>query len=313
MENYPISVAPMMDWTNRHCRYFHRLLSPNVILWTEMITTQAILRGDKNRLLDYDASEQPLVLQLGGSDVKQMTQCARIAQDWGYRSININVGCPSDRVQSGRFGACLMKTPQIVADCVASMLQAVDIPISVKSRIGVDEQQGYQTLFDFVQLVYEAGCDEFIIHARKAWLKGLSPKENRTVPTLDYKKVYQVKSDFPQCKIHINGGIQTIMQINNHLSKVDGVMMGRSFYHNPYLLSEIEQQFNPNFCIKSRREIILTMIDYIMIQNKIGVPTRVITRHILGLYHAQPKAKKFKQLLSGKVVDVTHLQQWLNH
>lgn len=311
MSNYPISVAPMLDWTTRHCRYFHRLLSPNAILWTEMITTAAILHGDKNRLLDYDTREQPLVLQLGGSDIKQMTTCAKIAQDWGYKEININVGCPSDRVQSGSFGACLMKTPQVVADCVASMSNSVDIPISVKSRIGVDEQEGYEALYDFVNIVHRAGCIDFIIHARKAWLKGLSPKQNRSVPPLDYNKVYQIKADFPDCSIHINGGLQTLDDIKQQVSRVDGVMIGRAFYHNPYLLSEIEQDLNPNFVAKSRENLVLEMMEYIKQQHSLSVPTRAITRHMLGLYHARPNARKYKQLLSGKIVGVEHLETWL--
>lgn len=306
-----ISVAPMLDLTTRHCRYFHRLLSPSVTLWTEMITTGAILFGDKNRLLDYDTSEQPLVLQLGGSDVVAMTECAKIAQDWGYSSVNINVGCPSDRVQSGSFGACLMKTPEVVADCVASMSAAVDIPISVKSRIGVDEQEGYAPLFEFVKLIQQAGCDEFIIHARKAWLKGLSPKQNRTVPPLDYEKAWRIKQDFPDCRIHINGGIDSIETTKAQLEKIDGVMIGRAFYHQPFLLSQIEQALNPEFVPSSRNQIVEKMLEYIEAQNKLGVPTRTITRHMLGLYHSQPNAKKFKQLLSGKIVDSSHLKQWL--
>ncbi|RUA04392.1 MAG: tRNA dihydrouridine(20/20a) synthase DusA [Gammaproteobacteria bacterium] len=310
---HKFSVAPMMDWTDRHCRVFHRLLSKEVQLWSEMVTSKAILHGDKHRLLDYSAAEHPLVLQLGGSEPQEMADCAKIAQQWGYDEVNINVGCPSDRVQSGRFGACLMQTPKVVAQCVDAMRQACDIPVSVKSRIGVDEMESYEELVDFVTQVSEAGCDNFVVHARKAWLKGLSPKENRTVPPLNYEWVYQLKRDCPQLIIGINGGIANIAEAKEHLQQVDSVMLGRSAYHQPYLLSAVDGQiYGKKTDILSREQVLLQFIEYMKKQNAQGVPIRSMTRHILGLYHAQPNARKFKQLLSGKTVELTHLYEWLD-
>ena len=233
-----VSIAPMMDWTDRHCRYFYRLISKNTQLYTEMITAKAILNGDKNRLLDFNAQENPLTLQLGGSDPSEMAKCALIAQEWGYDEVNINVGCPSDRVFSGNFGACLMKEPDLVASCVESMIDNCNIPVTVKSRIGIDDMESYEQLSDFIMRIHNKGCQHFIIHARKAWLQGLSPKENRTIPPLNYPWVYQLKKDFPQLKITINGGIENCSEVKKHLDYVDGVMLGRSVYHNPFLLRE---------------------------------------------------------------------------
>jgi tRNA-dihydrouridine synthase A len=310
---HKFSVAPMMDWTDRHCRYFHRLLSKETQLWSEMVTTKAILNGDKNRLLDFDAAEHPLVLQLGGSESGEMAQCAKIAQDWGYDEVNINVGCPSDRVQSGSFGACLMQTPEVVAQCVDAMRQASDISVSVKSRIGVDDMESYKELSNFVMQVENAGCDVFVIHARKAWLKGLSPKENRTVPPLNYEWVYRIKKDFPHLAIAINGGIMSVDEATVHLQSVDSVMLGRAAYHQPYLLSEVDNKiYHKILDAPSREQVLLDFIEYIKKQNDQGVSIRSMTRHILGLYHAQPSAKKFRQLLSGKVVELEHLYQWLD-
>lgn len=310
---HKFSVAPMMDWTDRHCRYFHRLLSKETQLWSEMVTTKAILNGDKNRLLDFDAAEHPLVLQLGGSESDEMAQCAKIAQDWGYDEVNINVGCPSDRVQSGSFGACLMQTPEVVAQCVDAMRQASDISVSVKSRIGVDDMESYKELSNFVMQVENAGCDVFVIHARKAWLKGLSPKENRTVPPLNYEWVYRIKKDFPHLAIAINGGIMSVDEATVHLQSVDSVMLGRVAYHQPYLLSEVDNKiYHKILDAPSREQVLLDFIEYIKKQNDQGVSIRSMTRHILGLYHAQPSAKKFRQLLSGKVVELEHLYQWLD-
>ncbi|SSC09935.1 tRNA dihydrouridine(20/20a) synthase DusA [thiotrophic endosymbiont of Bathymodiolus puteoserpentis (Logatchev)] len=310
---HKFSVAPMMDWTDRHCRYFHRLLSKETQLWSEMVTTKAILNGDKNRLLDFDAAEHPLVLQLGGSESGEMAQCAKIAQDWGYDEVNINVGCPSDRVQSGSFGACLMQTPEVVAQCVDAMRQASDISVSVKSRIGVDDMESYKELSNFVMQVENAGCDVFVIHARKAWLKGLSPKENRTVPPLNYEWVYRIKKDFPHLAIAINGGIMSVDEATVHLQSVDSVMLGRVAYHQPYLLSEVDNKiYHKILDAPSREQVLLDFIEYIKKQNDQGVSIRSMTRHILGLYHAQPSAKKFRQLLSGKVVELEHLYQWLD-
>lgn len=306
------SVAPMMDWTDRHCRYFYRLMSENTQLWTEMVTAKAIIHGDKNRLLDYDAQEHPLVLQLGGSDPKEMAMAAKIGQDWGYDEININVGCPSDRVQSGSFGACLMQTPETVAQCIEKMGEAIDIPLSVKSRIGVDDMQSYDELSHFVEVVQRAGCDNFVIHARKAWLQGLNPKENRTVPPLNYDWVYQVKREFPALTIGINGGIASLDEATEHLNHVDSVMLGRAVYHQPYLLAHVDQQiYQSARSIISREQVLLKFIEYIKQQQAKSVPVRSMTRHILGLYHAQPNAKKFKRLLSGKVVEIEYLYQWL--
>jgi tRNA-dihydrouridine synthase A len=278
-----------------------------------MVTTKAILNGDKNRLLDFDAAEHPLVLQLGGSESDEMAQCAKIAQNWGYDEVNINVGCPSDRVQSGSFGACLMQTPEVVAQCVDAMRQASDISVSVKSRIGVDDMESYKELSNFVMQVENAGCDVFVIHARKAWLKGLSPKENRTVPSLNYEWVYRIKKDFPHLAIAINGGIMSVDEATVHLQSVDSVMLGRVAYHQPYLLSEVDNKiYHKILDAPSREQVLLDFIEYIKKQNDQGVPIRSMTRHILGLYHAQPSAKKFRQLLSGKVVELKHLYQWLD-
>jgi tRNA-dihydrouridine synthase A len=312
--NYPhkFSVAPMMDWTDRHCRYFYRLMSKHAQLYTEMITSKAILHGDKKRLLDYHEDEYPLVLQLGGSDPSEMAQCAKIAQDWGYDEVNINAGCPSDRVQSGSFGACLMNTPQVVAQCVDSMKQASDLPITLKSRIGVDDMESYEELVKFVTTVEQAGCDTFIIHARKAWLKGLSPKENRTVPPLNYDWVYRIKQDFPELTIGINGGINHLEDVLNHLERVDSVMLGRAIYHQPYLLCDVDAQiYQQNTPRVSRKQVLLDFIEYMKNQSDQGVPIRSMTRHILGLYHGQPNAKKFRRLLSGTTVELNHLYEWL--
>ena len=312
MDSSTVSVAPMMDWTDKHCRYFFRLLSSCTQLYTEMITSKAILRGDKNRLLDYNSREHPLVLQLGGSDPKEMSQCARIAKEWGYDEININVGCPSERVLSGSFGACLMKEPDLVASCVESMIDASDIPISVKSRIGIDDMKTYDELSDFVARIHKKGCQHFIIHARKAWLQGLSPKENRTIPPLNYPWVYQLKKDFSQLKITLNGGVTECNEVIKHLGHVDGVMLGRVIYHQPYLLSDIDSKiFGKKDMSRTREQVLVDYMDYIKKQLKEGVPIRAMTRHILGLYHGQNNAKFFRRLLSGKTVELNHLDGWL--
>ena len=312
MDSSTVSVAPMMDWTDKHCRYFFRLLSSCTQLYTEMITSKAILRGDKNRLLDYNSREHPLVLQLGGSDPKEMSQCARIAKEWGYDEININVGCPSERVLSGSFGACLMKEPDLVASCVESMIDASDIPISVKSRIGIDDMETYDELSDFVARIHKKGCQHFIIHARKAWLQGLSPKENRTIPPLNYPWVYQLKKDFSQLKITLNGGVTECNEVIKHLGHVDGVMLGRVIYHQPYLLSDIDSKiFGKKDMSRTREQVLVDYMDYIKKQLKEGVPIRAMTRHILGLYHGQNNAKFFRRLLSGTTVELGNLDQWL--
>ena len=264
MNHSLVSVAPMMDWTDKHCRFFYRLISKNVQLYTEMITTKAILRGDKNRLLDFNADENPLVLQLGGSDPKEMAECALIAQEWGYDEVNINVGCPSDRVLSGSFGACLMKEPNLVAQCVETMIERCDVPITVKHRIGIDDMESYEQLSEFVDLISQKGCQHFIVHARKAWLTGLSPKENRTIPPLNYPWVYQLKKDFPNLKFSINGGIDSCEDIAVHLEHVDGAMLGRSIYHNPFLLEQIELEiFKSNVGLLNRELILSKYMSYI--------------------------------------------------
>ena len=313
MNHSLVSVAPMMDWTDKHCRFFYRLISKNVQLYTEMITTKAILRGDKNRLLDFNADENPLVLQLGGSDPKEMAECALIAQEWGYDEVNINVGCPSDRVLSGSFGACLMKEPNLVAQCVETMIERCEIPITVKHRIGIDDMESYEQLSEFVDLISQKGCQHFIVHARKAWLTGLSPKENRTIPPLNYPWVYQLKKDFPNLKFSINGGIDSCGDIVGHLEHVDGVMLGRSIYHNPFLLEQIELEiFKSNVGSLNRELILSKYMSYISVQLQQGVPIRSMTRHILGLYHGEANAKLFRRLLSGKVVELDHLNEWLD-
>ena len=313
MNHSLVSVAPMMDWTDKHCRYFYRLISKNVQLYTEMITTKAILRGDKNRLLDFNDGENPLVLQLGGSDPKEMAKCAIIAEDWGYDEVNINVGCPSDRVLSGSFGACLMKEPKLVAQCVEAMIERCDIPITVKHRIGIDDMESYDQLSDFISLISQKGCQHFIVHARKAWLTGLSPKENRTIPPLNYPWVYQLKKDFPKLKFTINGGIETCQDIEGHLDQVDGAMLGRSIYHNPFLLEQIELEiFKSKESTLDREHILRQFMSYIAEQSKLGVPVRSMSRHILGLYHGEANAKLFRRLLSGKVVGLDQLNDWLD-
>jgi len=312
MDSSTVSVAPMMDWTDRHCRYFFRLLSSFTQLYTEMITSNAILRGNKNRLLDYNSREHPLVLQLGGSNPKEMAQCAQIAKQWGYDEVNINVGCPSDRVLSGSFGACLMKEPDLVASCVESMIDISDIPVSVKTRIGIDDMESYDQLSDFVFRIHEKGCQHFIIHARKAWLQGLSPKENRTIPPLNYPWVYRLKKDFPQLKISLNGGINKYSEIVKHLAHVDGVMLGRAIYQQPYLLADIDSKvFGKKTISRTREQVLFDYMSYIKKQLKEGVPIRAMTRHILGLYHGQNNAKYFRRLLSGKSVELGHLDEWL--
>ena len=313
MNHSLVSVAPMMDWTDKHCRYFYRLISKNVQLYTEMITTKAILRGDKNRLLDFNDGENPLVLQLGGSDPKEMAECAIIAEDWGYDEVNSNVGCPSDRVLSGSFGACLMKEPKLVAQCVEAMIERCGIPITVKHRIGIDDMESYDQLSDFVSLISQKGCQHFIVHARKAWLTGLSPKENRTIPPLNYPWVYQLKKDFPKLKFTINGGIESCQDIAGHLDQVDGVMLGRSIYHNPFLLEQIEVEiFKSKESTLDREHILRQYMSYIAEQSKLGVPVRSMSRHILGLYHGESNAKLFRRLLSGKVVELDQLNDWLD-
>lgn len=292
-----LSVAPMMDWTDRHCRYFHRLLSPRALLYTEMVTAAAVVHGDRARLLGFDAAEHPLALQLGGSEPAELAAAARIGAESGYDEINLNVGCPSDRVQSGRFGACLMREPALVADCLAAMQAAVDVPVTVKCRIGVDEQDEYSALAEFVDRVRAAGCRTFIVHARKAWLQGLSPKENREVPPLNYARVYRLKAEHPELSIHINGGISSVAEVEEHLRHVDGVMLGRTAYHEPFRLAEIEHALH-GAPLPGRDEVLLRLRPYVEAHLARGDRLQHITRHILGLYQGLPGARAFRRVLS---------------
>ncbi|KJG12214.1 tRNA dihydrouridine(20/20a) synthase DusA [Photobacterium iliopiscarium] len=293
------SVAPMLDWTDRHCRYFHRLMSKEALLYTEMVTTGAIIHG-KGDFLAYNEEEHPLALQLGGSNPVDLARCAKLAADRGYDEINLNVGCPSDRVQNGMFGACLMGEAELVAQCVAAMREVADIPVTVKTRIGIDEQDSYEFLSHFVGTVSEkGGCDNFIIHARKAWLKGLSPKENREVPPLDYPRVYQLKQDFPQLTMAINGGIKTFEEMELHLQHLDGVMVGREAYQSPYLMAEVDQRlFGSERPIMKRREVIEAMYPYIERQLANGSYLGHITRHMLGLFQSMPGARQWRRHIS---------------
>ncbi|MGB4106826.1 MAG: tRNA dihydrouridine(20/20a) synthase DusA [Alphaproteobacteria bacterium] len=292
-----ISVAPMMDWTDRHCRFFHRLLSPNVRLYTEMVTTGAILHGDRERFLRFDDSQHPIALQLGGSDAQDLAFSAKAGAQYGYDEINLNCGCPSDRVQSGRFGACLMREPSHVADCVEAMNKAVDIPVSVKCRIGIDDEDSFEFLDKFVGEIADRGCKTFVIHARKAWLKGLSPKENREVPPLDYERVRKIKAKYSQLRIILNGGLTTIGGIK--AAGVDGAMIGREAYQNPWFLTEIEREIFGNAATRSRDTVVLKMVDYAREQRKLfDTPIKSITRHMIGLYHELPGAKAWRRALS---------------
>ena len=295
-----LSVAPMMDWTDRHCRYFHRLLSRHTLLYTEMVTTGALMHGDVPRHLRFSAQEQPLALQLGGSEPAALAHCAKLGQDWGYNEININCGCPSERVQRGAFGACLMNEAPLVADCVKAMLDAVDIPVTVKHRIGIDKEESYAFVRDFVGTVAGAGCTVFIVHARNAWLKGLSPKENRELPPLRYDLVYQLKKDFPHLTIAINGGITTSAQVTEHLQQVDGVMLGREAYHNPWWLAEWDATFYGAPTTELSREWVQArMVDYMVREAaEFGTPWYSIARHMLGLRHGLPGARKWRQVWS---------------
>ena len=292
-----LCVAPMMDWTDRHCRYFHRLLAPHARLYTEMVTTGAILHGDRARHLDFDAAEHPVALQLGGHEPAELATCARIGAEWGYDEINLNVGCPSDRVQSGRFGACLMREPALVADCVAAMRAAVDVPVTVKCRIGVDEQDEYADLQRFVEAQVAAGLQVLIVHARKAWLHGLSPKENREVPPLLYPRVYQLKREFPQLTIVVNGGIGSAAAAMPHFPQVDGVMLGRAAYHDPYVLAQLEcALFGTS--MPARDDVLQRLKPYIEAQIAGGEALHHIGRHVLGLYLGEPGARAFRRHLS---------------
>jgi tRNA-dihydrouridine synthase A len=294
-----VSVAPMMDWTDRHCRSLHRLVSRHTWLYTEMVTTGALLHGDVARHLAFTPDEAPVALQLGGSEPADLARSAKLGEQWGYDEINLNCGCPSERVQRGAFGACLMKEPALVADCVKAMRDAVSIPVTVKHRIGVDEVEDYAFVRDFVGTVAEAGCEVFIVHARNAILKGLSPKENREIPPLKYEYAYRLKRDFPRLEISINGGIKTLDEVEAHLEHVDGVMLGREAYHNPFLLAEVDARFyGAATPLRTREEIEADLIEYARAELARGTYLGAITRHALGLYRGVAGARGWRRVLS---------------
>jgi tRNA-dihydrouridine synthase A len=298
-----LSVAPMMDWTDRHCRVFHRQITRHTWLYTEMVTTGALIHGDVARHLRYDEIEHPVALQLGGSDPADLAVSAKLGQEWGYDEINLNCGCPSERVQRGAFGACLMAEPQLVADCVKAMRDAVDIDVTVKHRIGIDKNEDYGFVRDFVGTIADAGCTTFIVHARNAILKGLSPKENREIPPLKYAVAYQLKREFPELEIIINGGIKTSDEVALHLEHVDGVMLGREAYHNPYVMADYDARFyGDDSPVKSRTEVLAAMLPYIAAQlagyGDKGLKLNSITRHMLGIMTGLPGARAFRQLMS---------------
>ncbi|MFN3513690.1 MAG: tRNA dihydrouridine(20/20a) synthase DusA [Phenylobacterium sp.] len=296
--SHKLSVAPMMDWTDRHCRSLHRTLSARALLYTEMLTTGAVLHGDRERLLAYDPGQHPVALQLGGSEPTDLAAAARIGEDYGYDEINLNVGCPSDRVQSGRFGACLMREPELVAECMAAMGAAVKVPVTVKCRIGVDDQDPEASLFTLVDLCAKAGVTTFVVHARKAWLKGLSPKENRDVPPLDYPLVWRLKRERPDLTIVINGGISSLAAAQEHLAHVDGVMLGRAAYHTPALLGEVDPLIFGEGEAVGPVEAVELYRPYIAAELARGTHLAAMTRHMLGLFHGAPGARAWRRILT---------------
>jgi tRNA-dihydrouridine synthase A len=287
----------MMDWTDRHCRRFHRVLAPDAVLYTEMVHAQAVRHGDRERLLGFDAAEHPVVLQLGGSEPEALAEATCIGADWGYDEVNLNVGCPSDRVQAGRFGACLMKEPALVAECIAAMQAAVDIPVTVKCRLGVDEQEDYERFLAFVDTVAATGCTGFVAHARKAWLSGLSPKENREIPPLRYDWVHRLKQERPALHVTLNGGLSTVEDAQAQLAHVDAVMIGRLAYHEPYRLHLLDCALSGR-APQPREVLMREFLPYVAAQLDAGVALKHISRHILGLFHAQPGGRAFRQVLS---------------
>jgi len=296
---FTVSVAPMMDWTDRHCRWFHRRLSAHALLYTEMVTANAIIHGDRDYLIGFNAAEHPVALQIGGSEANKLAQASKIGEDFGYDEININIGCPSDRVQSGRFGACLMAEPDLVAECFASMAEAVNIPVTVKCRLGIDDQNLNETLPEFIEKVSAAGCTHFIIHARKAWLKGLSPKENRDVPPLDYDLVHKIKAQYPELEIVLNGGLKTIKEAKTASDGLNGVMYGRAAYHDPWMLTEIDDAFyGDKVNNRTREDILYELISYAETAQNTDRSTKALIRHIMGLYMGQPGARLWRRTLS---------------
>lgn len=292
-----LSVAPMMDWTDRHCRVFHRILAPGARLYTEMVHANAVIHGDRERLLGFDASEHPLALQLGGSDPAALAQAARIAADWGYDEVNLNCGCPSDRVLAGRFGACLMREPDLVAECVAAMAASVDIPVTVKCRLGVDEDKEYAQFAAFVDRQVQAGAAMVVVHARNAWLKGLSPKENREIPPLRYDWAYRLKQERPELPVVLNGGIASVADAQAHMQHLDGVMLGRAAYHDPYVLHALEAA-QTGAPLRPREALLRQLRPYVEAQLARGLSLKHISKHLLGLFHAQPGGRAFRQILS---------------
>ena len=293
-----LCVAPMMDWTDRHCRAFHRQLSVNARLYTEMVHAQAVIHGDRERLLGFDAAEHPVALQLGGSDPAVLAAATRIGGEWGYDEVNLNVGCPSDRVQSGNFGACLMREPSLVAECFAAMQAATDVRVTIKCRLGVDEQDEYEALEALVTAVARAGCRTFVVHARKAWLQGLSPKENRDVPPLNYARVHRLKAEHPELSIVLNGGLSTAALAVASMQSLDGVMIGRAAYHEPYVLAELERDLFGATGMPTRESVVLAMQPYVEAQLARGEILHHVTRHWLGLFHGQPGARQFRRVLT---------------
>lgn len=297
--NRRFTTAPMMEWSDSHCRQFWRLLTKDAVLYTEMVTTGAIIHGNRDRFLAYGEEEHPIALQIGGSNAADLAKCARFAKEWGYDEVNLNVGCPSDRVQNNMIGACLMGHPQLVADGIKAMQDAADIDVTVKHRIGIDDQDSYPELVNFVDTIAQTGCKTFIVHARKAILQGLSPKENRDIPPLKYEWVYQLKQDFPDLEILINGGLNQFDQMQQQMNHVDGIMVGREAYHNPYIMAEVDNVFfNRNTEIRSRHQVIEDFLPYIEKQLSKDIYLSHITRHILGIFHGQPGARQFRRYIS---------------
>lgn len=301
MLNRIFAVAPMLDWTDRHCRYFYRLMTKEVLLYTEMVVSEAVLYKSRDKVLAYNSREKPVALQLGGCDPIKLAEATKIACDHGYDEINLNVGCPSNRVQAGKFGACLMAEPELVAECVAAMQKSAGyIPVTVKTRLGIDEHEGYDFLAKFITKVADTGCDTFILHARKAWLKGLNPKQNREIPPLQYDIAKLIKANFPQLKIVLNGGINDLIEAKQHLTDFDGVMLGRAVYHNPFLLAEVDEKIYGKSANKiTRLDVLDQMLPYIEDQIRQGVVITSITRHLVDLFHGMPKAKQWRQALSN--------------
>lgn len=307
-----IAIAPMLDWSDRHYRYFMRQISQHTTLYTEMVVADAIIHGNRDKLLAFDPSEQPLVLQLGGSEPAKLAQVSKVAYDYGYREINLNCGCPSERVQSGSFGACLMREPDLVAECVKAMQDAVGIPITIKHRIGLDYDYNYDYLAEFVSKISAAGSNKIIVHARTAVLKGLSPKDNRQIPPLRYDLVYQLKQDFPELNIMINGGIKTTIEIDQHLQHIDSVMLGREAYYNPYLFADFDARYyQATTSIKTRKEIALAMLPYLEQLLQQGSKLHNATRHMLGLYHGCANAKVWRQQLTTQLIKTNDLNDYL--